>query len=75
MRKGGLHKPLILDKYSAEDLNTGVLKDKDQDVKLKHINEFRARPDISREPAAAGSANPLRGEEQQVSNDLLTRIR
>jgi len=26
MRKGGLHKPLILDKFSAEDLNTGFMK-------------------------------------------------
>ena len=26
MRKGGQHKPLILDKFSAEDLNTGFMK-------------------------------------------------
>jgi hypothetical protein len=63
MRKGGLHKPLILDKYSAEDLNPGIMKP--HDVKRKPVNTFRARPAISREPAGTEEVNPLRGEEQQ----------
>ena len=65
MRKGGLLKPLILDKYSAEDLSAGFMGTRTHEAKMKHVDLFCAWPAISRESAGTEEVNPLRGEEQQ----------
>ena len=60
MRKGGQHKPLILDKFSAEDLET---KSRYNPRTKEPVNVFRAgpnavgsRPARDLQPAARGRA-------------------
>ena len=63
MRKGGQHKPLILDKYSAEDLNAGAAESNAPGTKrnlpICSVTGRRSvgiRPDRTRQPAARGRA-------------------
>ena len=51
MRKGGLHKPLILDKFSAEELDAGAMGTKTHSAKPGTCQYVLNRPDSSRDPA------------------------
>ena len=62
MRKGGQHKPLILDKFSAEDLKTS----KDITPEQKKLSTCSVPAPMQSGAGRRGTSNPLRGEEQQV---------
>ena len=69
MRKGGQHKPLILDKFSAEDLDTGAMDNKTQGAKSGTCQYVLNRPDSSRDPAGQNLSTRCEGKSsKQYSN-------
>ena len=67
MRKGGLCKPLILDKYSAEDLDTGAKRTRTQGAKHETCKCVLHRPAISREPAGQDLSTRCEGKSSKSS--------
>ena len=69
MRKGGQHKPLILDKFSAEDLDTSAMRTLAQGAKPETCKYVLYRPEISRDPAGQNPSTRCEGKSSKLCSN------